>query len=132
MAFFGVFYWEHYMGTIVMHFWQKFRKLFVNQSVKHEKRRFYSGSSVEELDVEPLYARSPQAKCRVDRWFKTLQDRCRLRYRVSQQGGASGPATGAPDAPGGGLAEPRSPRSATLRGAIEAEPPLSPATTEKP
>jgi len=47
----------------------------VNLNNSDEDKLTQYGRSLKELDIEPIFARSPQAKGRVERLFGTLQDR---------------------------------------------------------
>lgn len=47
----------------------------VNLNNPDEDKLTQYGRSLNELDIEPIFARSPQAKGRVERLFETLQDR---------------------------------------------------------
>ena len=51
------------------------------QQHPHELTQF--SRALKDLDIEPIYARSPQAKGRVERLFKTLQDRLVKELRLA-------------------------------------------------
>ena len=60
------------------------RQSSVDEQLRNEYASTQAARVIKELDVQPIWARSPQAKGRVERLFQTLQDRLVKDMRLSK------------------------------------------------